>query len=43
MNVAYRVIETDEVKASKVKNSIVGDASNKTILERAGINKELPF
>ncbi|MAK47067.1 MAG: hypothetical protein CMI24_07440 [Opitutae bacterium] len=39
MNVAYRVIETDEVKASKVKNSIVGDASNKAILERAGINK----
>ena len=38
MNVAYRVIETDEFKASKVKNLIVGDASDKTILERAGIN-----
>ncbi len=39
MSVTYRVIEMDESKASKVKNSIVGDASNKAILERAGINK----
>ena len=39
MSVAYRVIEMDELKASKVKNSILGDASNKAILERAGINK----
>ena len=38
MSVTYRVIEMDESKASKVKNSIVGDASNKAILERAGIN-----
>ena len=39
MNVPYRVIETDEIKAKKVKNSIIGDASDKTILERAGIAK----
>ena len=39
MNVPYRVIEKDEFKAAKVKNSIVGDASDKVILERAGINK----
>jgi len=39
MNVPYRVIEIDEFKAAKVKNSIVGDASDKVILERAGINK----
>ena len=36
MNVPYRVIEKDEFKAAKVKNSIVGDASDKVILERAG-------
>ena len=39
MNVPYRVIETDERKAGKVKNAIIGDASDKTILERAGISK----
>ncbi len=38
MKVAYRVIETDETKAAMVQNSIVGDASNKAILERAGIS-----
>ena len=35
----YRVIETDEVKAGKVKNSILGDASERAVLDRAGINK----
>ena len=39
MNVPYRVIETDERKAGKVKNAIIGDASDKNILERAGISK----
>ncbi len=39
MTVPYRVIETDEVKAGKVKNSILGDASDRAVLDRAGINK----
>jgi len=39
MNVPYRVIETDEKKAGMVDNSILGDASEKAVLERAGINK----
>ncbi len=39
MNMPYRVIETDEVKAGKVKNSILGDASERAVLDRAGINK----
>ena len=39
MNVPYRVIETDQKKAGMVDNSILGDASEKTVLERAGINK----
>ena len=38
MNVPYRVVETDEAKAGKVKNSIVGDASERSVLDRAGIN-----
>ena len=39
MTVPYRVIETDEVKVNKVKNGIQGDASERAVLERAGINK----
>jgi Trk K+ transport system NAD-binding subunit len=39
MTVPYRVIETDEVKAGKVKNSILGDASERAVLDRAGIAK----
>ncbi len=39
MNVPYRVIETDEVKANKVKNGIQGDASDRSVLDRAGIAK----
>jgi Trk K+ transport system NAD-binding subunit len=38
-NVPYRVVETDEVKASKVKDAILGDAAERSVLERAGINK----
>jgi Trk K+ transport system NAD-binding subunit len=37
--VPYRVVETDEVKASKVKDAILGDAAERSVLERAGINK----
>ncbi|MEC8790442.1 MAG: NAD-binding protein [Verrucomicrobiota bacterium] len=39
MNVSYRVIESDERKAGMVQNSIHGDASDKAVLDRAGINK----
>lgn len=39
MNVPYQVIETDEVKVNKVKNGILGDASDRAVLERAGIEK----
>ena len=39
MNVPYRVIETDEVKVNKVKNGIQGDAADRAVLDRAGINK----
>ena len=39
MGIPYRFIETDERKAVKVSNAIVGDASDKSVLERAGINK----
>ena len=38
-NIPYRVIESDEEKAAMVSNSILGDASEKAVLERAGINK----
>ena len=38
MNIAYRVIESDEKKCAMVKNSIHGDASEKAVLDRAGIN-----
>ena len=38
MNVPYRVIESDSRKADMVKNSILGDASHKAVLERAGIH-----
>lgn len=38
-NISYRVIESDEKKASMVSNCILGDASDKSVLERAGINK----
>lgn len=38
MNIAYRVIESDEKKCGMVKNSIHGDASEKAVLDRAGIN-----
>ena len=34
----YRVIESDARKADMVKNSILGDASHKAVLERAGIH-----
>ena len=39
MKVPYRFVETDEVKAGKVKNAILGDASERKVLDRAGINK----
>ncbi len=39
MNVPYRVIETDEAKVNKVKNGIQGDAADRAVLDRAGINK----
>jgi voltage-gated potassium channel len=39
MGVPYRFIETDERKADMVPNVILGDASDKSVLERAGINK----
>ena len=38
-NIPYRVIESDEKKAGMVKHCILGDASEKSVLERAGINK----
>ncbi len=38
-NIPYRVIESDEKKAGMVPNCILGDASDKSVLERAGINK----
>ena len=38
-NIPYRVIESDKKKAAMVSNSILGDASEKAVLERAGINK----
>ena len=38
-NIPYRVIESDERKAGMVPNCILGDASDKSVLERAGINK----
>ena len=38
MNIAYRVIESDAKKCGMVKNSIHGDASEKAVLDRAGIN-----
>lgn len=39
MGIPYRFIETDERKAGMVPHAIVGDASEKAVLERAGINK----
>jgi len=39
MGVPYRFIETDERKAGMVSHAILGDASDKSVLERAGINK----
>ena len=39
MKVPYRFVETDEVKAAKVKNAIIGDASERKVLDRAGISK----
>jgi Trk K+ transport system NAD-binding subunit len=38
-NIPFRVIESDEKKAGMVANCILGDASEKAVLERAGINK----
>jgi Trk K+ transport system NAD-binding subunit len=38
-NIPYRVIESNEKKAGMVPNCILGDASDKSVLERAGINK----
>ena len=38
MNTPYRIIETDGKKCAMVKNAIQGDASVKSVLERAGIN-----
>ena len=38
-DIPYRVIESDERKAGLVSNCILGDASDKSVLERAGINK----
>ena len=37
--ISYRIIELDEKKAAMVSNCILGDASEKKVLERAGINK----
>lgn len=39
MNIPYRVIESDDRKVAMVQNSIHGDASDKAVLDRAGINK----
>lgn len=39
MGIPYRFIETDERKAGMVSHAILGDASDKSVLERAGINK----
>ncbi len=39
MGIPYRFIETDERKAGMVPHAILGDASDKSVLERAGINK----
>ena len=39
MGIPYRFIETDERKANMVPHAILGDASDKSVLERAGINK----
>ena len=39
MGIPYRFIETDERKAGMVPHCILGDASDKSVLERAGINK----
>jgi Trk K+ transport system NAD-binding subunit len=39
MGMPYRFIETDEHKAGMVSHVILGDASDKAVLERAGINK----
>ena len=39
MGIPYRFIESDEKKAGMVSHAIVGDASDKAVLERAGINK----
>lgn len=39
MGIPYRFIETDERKAGMVSHVILGDASDKSVLERAGINK----
>ncbi len=38
-NIPFRVIESDEKKAGMVPHCILGDASEKSVLERAGINK----
>ena len=38
-NIPFRVIESDEKKAGMVSNCILGDASEKAVLERAGIHK----
>ena len=38
MNIPYRVIESDEKKCGMVKNSILGDAAEKAVLDRAGFN-----
>ncbi len=37
--IPYRIIESDDKKAGLVSNCIIGDASEKSVLERAGINK----
>ena len=39
MGIPYRFIESDEKKAGMVSHAIMGDASDKAVLERAGINK----
>jgi len=39
MGIPYRFIETDEKKAGMVSHAIVGDAADKSVLGRAGINK----
>ena len=38
MTIPYRIVETDEVKAGKVKNVIFGDASDRSVIDRAGIS-----